>query len=87
MDKDLITIVVTTSNSSREYLHGSLGLALKQTYSNLEIVVIDDHSTDPLTIELLHSYAARDPRIKVVFNAEHQGVSYGRNLGVKLGSR
>lgn len=78
---DLITIIVPTYNSG-EYLNVSLPSLLNQSYSNLEILVIDDHSTDPQTLSLLHEYAEREPRIKHTLCEENRGVSYARNLGV-----
>lgn len=80
-EQDLVTIVINTHNS-KDYLHVSLPSVMAQTYSNLEILVADDCSTDQATIELLHEYAAKDPRIKLLFNQENRGVYYSRNQSI-----
>lgn len=60
----LISILIPAYNIA-EYLPQCLDSAIGQTYSNLEIVVIDDGSTDK-TGEILDQYAARDSRIHAI---------------------
>ena len=56
--------------------------ALKaQTYTNLQIILIDDGSTDG-TLELCKEYAAQDSRITLI-EGTHSGVSAARNLGLE----
>lgn len=79
---DLVSIIIPVYNTGK-YLSGCLDSCLKQTYQNLEIIVLDDHSTDPLTCELLQKYQNIDPRLKVIFSEENRGQGYRRNEGLK----
>lgn len=54
-------------------LHESMESVLNQTDVRLELVVVDDGSTDG-SLDVLHDYAARDPRVRVV-SREHRGLS------------
>lgn len=78
---DLVSIIIPVYNAG-DYLKNSVESALGQTYSNLEIILIDDHSPDQHTLDLLHEYAQKDPRIKLILSPENHGVSYSRNFAV-----
>lgn len=54
--------------------------ALAQTYQNLEVIVVDDGSTDD-SLQLLQKYST-NPRVKII-HQENKGVSAARNLGIK----
>lgn len=45
---------------------------------------MDDHSTDPETLEIIRTLSQQDPRIKVIRNETNHGAGYARNLGVDL---
>jgi len=78
-EKYLVSIVVPTYN--RGYcIEESLESALNQTYKNIEVIVVDDGSTDN-TQEILNTLA-RERKVKY-FYQENQGPSAARNLGVE----
>ncbi len=79
MDKPLISIIVPVYNI-REYLPRCVQSLRDQTYSNLEILLVDDGSTDG-TGALCDELAKEDPRIRV-FHKENGGSSSARNLGI-----
>lgn len=79
--QDLISIVIPVYNTG-EYLVECLQSCLNQTYSNLEVIAVDDCSTDPRTIEILKEFENKDSRIKVVWSRENHGQGYCRNVGV-----
>lgn len=60
--KDLVSIIMPTYNSSR-FVAESIESILRQSYSNFELLITDDVSTDN-TFEILKSYAQKDNRIK-----------------------
>ena len=75
----MISVIVPVYNVE-PYLPQCLDSILAQTYSDLEILLIDDGSTDRCG-EICDQYAARDPRIRV-FHTENRGLSAARNLGL-----
>lgn len=75
----LISVIVPVYNTVH-YLDRSLGSLTKQTWRNLDIVVIDDGSTDG-SAEALDSWADRDSRIRVV-HQPNAGVAAARNRGL-----
>ncbi len=77
----LISIIVPVYNVEK-YLQECLDSVLAQTYKNLEIILIDDGSTDNCP-QICDDYAAKDKRIKVI-HQKNQGVSAARNAGLKM---
>lgn len=76
---DLISIVVPVYNAEK-YIGVCVNSVLEQTYSNFELLLINDGSKDN-TLEVLKSY--KDSRIKV-FSFENQGAGKTRNRGIQL---
>lgn len=78
-EQNLISVIVPAYNI-REYLPRCLDSLLAQIYGNLEIIVVDDGSTDG-TAAVADGYACKDPRIKVI-HKENGGVTSARLRGV-----
>ncbi len=76
----LVSIVVPVYNVSR-YLSQCLESVIHQTYKNIEIIIIDDGSTDSSGL-ICDQYADSDPRIRV-FHTENHGLAAARNLGIE----
>ena len=74
-----VSIIIPTYNS-QAYIAQALESVLNQTYTNFEIILVDDASTDS-TLEVVRSF--RDERLKIISNKQNRGVSYGRNCGIK----
>ena len=77
----LVSLVMAEYNSIN-YLAGAIDSALTQTYINIELIVIDDHSTDG-SLEYARSIAAQDGRVSVHLN-QSKGAGAGRNMGLSL---
>ena len=77
----MISIVVPIYNTE-SYLPQCLSSLINQTYRDLEIICINDGSTDG-SLEILEQYAAKDERI-IVISRENQGASESRNEGIRL---
>ena len=75
----LISVIVPIYNVAA-CLPRCLDSILAQTYTNLEILLVDDGSSDN-SLEICQTYAAKDPRIRVSHQA-NQGVSAARNAGL-----
>lgn len=76
----LISIIVPVYNQEK-YLSRCLDSILNQTYKNLEIVCVDDKSTDS-TAEIIKRYADKDSRV-VYYRNTGKGVSSARNYGIE----
>lgn len=76
-----ISIVIPIYNVA-DYLPKCLDSVLLQTYRNLEVIAVNDGSTDNC-LQILKDYAKRDKRIKII-NQKNQGVSAARNAGLDV---
>ncbi len=73
-----------TYNASR-FLAGSVESVLNQTYTNIELIVTDDCSTDD-TVSILRKYEKKDSRVKVFLQNENLGAGPARNVCIKNAS-
>lgn len=76
----LISVVMPVYNQSR-FIKEAVDSILNQTFSDFELIIIDDASTDGTT-EILKKYT--DPRIKLIIKDRNQGVSRAINDGLRL---
>jgi hypothetical protein len=75
-EEPLVSVIIPVYNG--ELLIGqTIDSALRQTYQNMEIIVVDDASTDR-TPELVEAYTARDSRVRLI-RQPHSGVARARN--------
>lgn len=74
-----ITVILPTYNRS-ELLHRAVASVLNQTLNQLELIVIDDGSTDH-TATTVEKFAAKDPRV-IYIRTEHAGACKARNAGI-----
>lgn len=77
----LVSVIMPVYNS-RKYLKESLESVIGQTYSNLEIIVVDDASTDG-SYDMMQAYAVEDSRIVILRAPQNMGVSHARNTGLR----
>ena len=69
--KPLVSIAMATYNGA-QFLEDQINSILQQTYSNIELIVVDDCSTDN-TYELLESFLSKDKRIHIFKNKNNIG--------------
>ena len=75
----LISIIIPVYNTAK-YLQRCLDSVCNQTYSNIEVLCIDDGSSDN-SLQILNEYANKDSRIKV-YTQINSGASVARNVGL-----
>jgi len=80
---DLISVIIPCYNASST-ITKCLGSVITQNYENLEIIIINDGSTDK-TLEIINQFQEKDSRI-ILINQENSGVSKARNEGIKIAS-
>ena len=76
----LVSVILPAYNAAA-HLRRAVDSALGQTMSDLEIVIVDDASTDA-TLEIAGRIAARDPRVRVLHNERNSGPSVSRNRAI-----
>ena len=77
----MVSVVIPVYNSER-FLDKSIGSVINQTYHNLDIVLVNDGSTDG-SVEICDLYAKRDYRVRLI-NKKNGGVSSARNMGLEF---
>lgn len=80
----LVSIVLATYNGEK-FLQQQLDSLLAQTYKNIEIIAVDDVSTDN-TVAILNQFAARHPNMKVIVNETNLGFIKNFDKGCSLAS-
>lgn len=81
MNKPLISIIIPVYNCEK-YIGRCLDSIVKQTYDNMEVIVINDGSTDS-TQKICEEYDAKYEFLHL-YNQENHGVSYSRNFAIKI---
>ena len=81
MSEILISVIVPVYNIESEYLERCIGSICGQTYQNLDIILVDDGSTDG-SGSICDRFATEDSRVRV-FHKENGGSSSARNFGIQ----
>lgn len=82
--KKTISIIIPAYNAEA-YLPKTLDSVLGQTYPHLEVIVVNDASTDS-TAGIIDRYAAQDHRLRALHKAKNEAVSFARNDALDLAS-
>ncbi len=80
MNNKLVNIIIPIYNGEL-YLERCLESVLKQSYTNIEVILVNDGSTDH-SLDICNQYRSRDSRIKII-DKSNSGVSDSRNCGIK----
>lgn len=81
MTEGLVSII-TTIYDSGDFIGRTIESVLAQTYTNWEMVITDDCSKDNGT-SIVESYAAKDPRIRLIRLSENGGPGLARNVSIQ----
>ena len=80
-DFGLISIIMAAYNAEKT-IEQAIDSVLSQTYTNFELLVVNDCSADR-TAELVKSIAAKDSRVRLISNVKNSGVSFTRKHGLE----
>jgi glycosyltransferase involved in cell wall biosynthesis len=80
--QDLLVSIIIPVYNKVAYLRETLDSALRQTYENIEIVLVDDGSSDG-SFEILKEYFEKYPERIILIDQENQGVSVATNVGIQ----
>lgn len=81
MVKPLVSVIIPMHNSE-SLISNVLDSVVTQTYQNLEIIVVDDKSTDK-GLDIVRTFCDKDSRVTVVALTQNVGVGGARNEGIK----
>ena len=76
---ELVSVIIPCYNGER-YIAETIRSALRQTHENLELIIIDDGSTDA-SEQVIKGFTV-DPRITFIKHEENKGIPVARNDGI-----
>ena len=76
-----VSVIIPVFNKA-DYLGDCLDSVLGQSFTDLEVICVNDASEDQCA-EMLREYANRDDRLKIITNANNLGPALSRNIGIK----
>lgn len=76
-----VSVIMACFNKEK-YIDESISSVLAQTFANLELVIVDDHSSDG-SVDIIKARQAADPRINLIAHVENRGANHCRNAGIK----
>lgn len=82
MNRSLMIGVIIPAYNVEKYIFRAIESCIGQTYSNIEVVIVDDGSSDA-TSDIVKSYADKDERVKL-YRQENGGVSSARNRALDM---
>ena len=76
----LVSVVMPNYNGAR-FIGSAIESVLMQTYGNIELIIVDDHSNDA-SLEIIQKYCKEDSRVSVIKLTKNSGVAVARNTGI-----
>lgn len=80
--KDLVSVIIPMYNAEK-YIEDTIESVINQTYKNLEIIVVDDNSSDNSSL-IIEKLKKIDTRIVYIKLNENKGVANARNTGINI---
>ncbi|PTM45283.1 glycosyltransferase family 2 protein [Phreatobacter oligotrophus] len=84
--RPLVSIVVPVYNTAPELLHACVRSVMASVYTEWELILVDDRSSSPLTLEALKEVSVLDARMRVIVRTENGNISAATNTGVAAAS-
>lgn len=73
--------IIMPSYNCKEYISYSIESVREQTYTDWELLIVDDHSTDG-TVDLLKEWEKADGRIRIFYQTVNEGTAVARNIAL-----
>ena len=83
MEKEKLTVLMTTYNENNDVLRGAIDSILTQSYSNFKFLIVVDNPENMTAIELLNDYCEKDSRIRILINEQNLGLPKALNRGIE----
>lgn len=80
--RPVVTVIMPVFNCG-EHIEESICSILNQTFSNFELVIVDDGSTDNSS-QIIEAYSNADSRIVALFNEDNKGISFSLNRALRI---
>jgi GT2 family glycosyltransferase len=82
----LLSVIMPVYNSDERWLRMAIGSVENQLYTNWELCIADDHSSDPRVADVLREIQGREPRLKLHFREVNGHISAASNSALALAS-
>lgn len=83
-DSPLVSVIMAAYNCS-QFVDESINSIMNQTYSNIELIIVDDNSTDNTRV-ILEKWKKTYPQINLIFNSKNTGPANARNIAIRMAS-
>lgn len=83
---DLVSVIMSTYNEKESDLRESIDSILNQTYSHIELVIVNDNPENSKLKKILDDYSSKDSRIKIISNISNMGLAKSLNEALKAAS-
>lgn len=83
MGKDPLVSIILPVYNGEKYLKQSIESCLKQTYNNIELIIVNDCSTDK-SLEIIEQYCENDSRVKLINNPTNKKLPASLNIGHRV---
>ena len=80
---EFLVSVITPSYNSEEFIGSTINSVINQSYSNWELIIVDDCSSDE-TVSLIKEFVKKDNRVKLFVNDINSGAGHSRNVGLEM---
>ncbi len=80
----VVSVIIPAFNAAA-FISKALDSVLEQSIRDIEVIVVDDASTDS-TVDVVRAYVAKDGRVRLLSNAHNSGPAYSRNQAIKAAS-
>lgn len=79
-----ISCIMSNYNTQPEYFEAAVGSVLGQSFTDFELIIVDDKSTDAMSRNLVMKFSEQDERVKVLYNDVNMGLANSLNRALEM---